>query len=276
MHRKDFMRLSGADQGTVEYLPIALLLSTGYGCAGYYNTSMNHALEDLIVLLNCRLIDLRNRDGTGPVITDFNEFLVKVVFEHYKSINDSASVPDHTTNNRGTIPLAAISLSDVAVFYPVEQISRLMRLIQKNRTIGQLIQPLHMGEEAATSQPVAPPVAARVETPVAAPTTTTSLITPAEVAASTAVVAPPASLPADAVVVPATSDVSPPADAPTQLAPMDSAPLDAAPLAELAAVASNSPAQPTAAKANQEQHVPTFLDFNHKSVVLAVLRTKLW
>ena len=67
MHRKDFLRLAGADQQAAQYLPIALLLRSGYGCAGYYNTEINHGLDDIVVLLNARLIALNNRADGGPV-----------------------------------------------------------------------------------------------------------------------------------------------------------------------------------------------------------------
>lgn len=272
MQRKDFMRLSGADQGSVEYLPIALLLRTGYGCAGYYNTSMNHALEDLIVLLNCRLIDLRNRDGSGPVITDFNDFLQKVVFEHYK-VGEGTVPEGHAAHATNTIPLAAISLSDVAVFYPVEQISRLMRLIQKNRNIGKLIQ---VGDQAA-EQPVVTPVAANVATPGTPDVAPVVPITPIGAAAAVAVPAPDAPTPETP------QSGTAPADGPTDTtaaAPTDAEPAPLSVLAEAAATAqtTNVASQTTGASANSadEDAVPTFLDFNHKSVVLAVLRTKLW
>jgi hypothetical protein len=245
MNRKDFLRLSGADQRPVEYMPIALLLRTGYGVAGYYNTSMNHALEDLIVLLNARLIDLRNRDGEGPVITDFNEFLEKVVFEQYK-VGEGANTSNIAKHYGNTIPLAAVSMSDIAVFYPVAQITRLMHLIKKNGAAGSMV----------TQQPT-PGV-----TPIIAPE-----VVPQPKAAT------PVAAASEAEVTP----ISPPLIAATTsegpLAPVDQDET----LAALAAAAIADPKPLTAEKIDEEdQSIPTFLDFNHKSVVLAVLRTKLW
>jgi hypothetical protein len=60
------------------------LLNRGYGCVGYFNRSVNESLNDTVVLLNIRLVDLRVEEGHSRRgrVADFNDFLLDVVAQH--------------------------------------------------------------------------------------------------------------------------------------------------------------------------------------------------
>ncbi|MFN8709750.1 MAG: hypothetical protein ACK50J_24015, partial [Planctomyces sp.] len=97
MNREDFLRLAGGSKETGhDYLPVACMLASGYGCVGYFNSSINEGLDDTIVLLNARLVDLRQEDGHSRrgKVADFNDFLEVVVSTHYsrKGKNEDAEV----------------------------------------------------------------------------------------------------------------------------------------------------------------------------------------
>jgi hypothetical protein len=76
---EDVLRLigGGSDSPNSDYMPIACLLNSGYGCVGYFNSSVNESLSDTIVLLNMRLVDLRVEEGHSRRgrVADFNDFL---------------------------------------------------------------------------------------------------------------------------------------------------------------------------------------------------------
>ena len=114
-----------------DYTPIACLLNSGYGCVGYFNSSVNNNLRDTIVLLNMRLVDLRVEEGHSRRgrVADFNDFLHDIVAKHVQSETESDS--HHSMDGEdGTIPLSAIPVSEIAMLYPVAQIARLLKSAQ--------------------------------------------------------------------------------------------------------------------------------------------------
>lgn len=125
MNRTDFVRVTGADSDDADYLPVACLLRSGYGCAGYFNQSLNEALVDTVVLVNARLVELRSNSGPRASITDFSDFIQEVV---QRSYTGDAGGADAVHSDFGAIiPLAAIPLSEIAVVYPVAQIEKMSR-----------------------------------------------------------------------------------------------------------------------------------------------------
>ena len=124
--------IGGSDSPEGDYTPIACLLKSGYGCVGYFNTSVNNSLSDTIVLLNMRLVDLRAEEGHSRRgrIADFNDFLQDVVSKHVHSESESHS-SESMDGEDGTIPLTAIPVSEIAILYPVAQIARLLKSAQR-------------------------------------------------------------------------------------------------------------------------------------------------
>jgi hypothetical protein len=60
MNCSDILALvCGKVSAEADYVPVACLLSSGYACVGYFNSSINQNLSDTLVLLNMRLVDLR-------------------------------------------------------------------------------------------------------------------------------------------------------------------------------------------------------------------------
>ena len=126
MYRKDFQKLIGAEKPETEYVPVACLLSSGYGAAGYYNTALNQGLEDTCVLINARLAELiDDADRTGPKVRDFNDFIQDIVTHHYND-PDGATMPQNDVYGT-SIPLAAVPYDQIALVYPVAQIAALMK-----------------------------------------------------------------------------------------------------------------------------------------------------
>ena len=115
-----------------DYTPIACLLNSGYGCVGYFNSSVNNNLSDTIVLLNMRLVDLRAEESHSRRgrIADFNDFLQDVVSKHVHAETENDS-KDSMDGEDGTIPLTAIPVSEIAMLYPVAQIARLLKSAQR-------------------------------------------------------------------------------------------------------------------------------------------------
>lgn len=128
MNRRDFLKVIGADEKPVEYMPVACLLRSGYGCAGYFNTSLNQALDEVCTLLNARLIPLQPTGSTHRehgAVRDFNEFIEEVVLQYFKGGDDDESpMPMHWGRN---IPLASLRYDEIAVLYPVAHIGQMMR-----------------------------------------------------------------------------------------------------------------------------------------------------
>ena len=123
---EDVLRLiGGSDSPDSDYMPIACLLNSGYGCVGYFNSSVNERLSDTIVLLNMRLVDLRVEEGHSRRgrIADFNDFLQDVVAQHVKADEDG----DESEAIEGTIPLTAIPVGEIAMLYPVAHIAELLK-----------------------------------------------------------------------------------------------------------------------------------------------------
>ena len=85
MKRADFVRIIGAEEAT-EYAPVAGMLQSGYGFAGYFNSRLNEKMEEACVLMNVRLVDLRSTDerSARPQIADFNDFVQEIVRESYE------------------------------------------------------------------------------------------------------------------------------------------------------------------------------------------------
>lgn len=135
MNRQDFTRLIAADAEKAEYLPIACLLRSGYGCAGYYNATLNEDLVDSCVLLNARLLELGGNHPAGrPPLHDFGEFLEEIVSSYQQEGSDrSASVPTPGDVYGPSIPLTAIPYEDICVLYPVAHISELMQRAGEER-----------------------------------------------------------------------------------------------------------------------------------------------
>ncbi len=130
----DILRLiNGGDPQESDYTPVACLLNCGYGCVGYFNKSVNENLTAAIVLLNMRLVDLRLEDGHSRHgrVADFNDFLQDVVAQHVHSEVESESEETDHDHAEGTIPLTAIPVSEIAMFYPVAHIARLLKTAQR-------------------------------------------------------------------------------------------------------------------------------------------------
>ncbi len=126
MNRQDFAKLVGEDENQIDYEPIALLLRDGYGVAGYYNSTLNVELEDTVVLLNARLVQLQgdSSHSTRPAIHNFNDFIEEIV----SSVSDGNGKPSDSLDEYGkSVPLMAIPFDVVFVVYPVSHISELLR-----------------------------------------------------------------------------------------------------------------------------------------------------
>ncbi|MEZ6125196.1 MAG: hypothetical protein R3C49_18775 [Planctomycetaceae bacterium] len=125
MNRGDFRRLIGASSREEEYLPVACLLSSGYGCVGYYSSLANDGLEETCLLLNARLVELQSDDTSRTRVSDFNDFIEDVVKTHYRQ-TDERSLPD-SERSGSSIPLTAIPFREIALVYPVAHITSLLK-----------------------------------------------------------------------------------------------------------------------------------------------------
>src|SRR5512134_3323234 len=94
MNRDDFIRLIGGQGEKAQYVLVACLLRSGYGCAGYYNAGLNADLKDTIVLLNARMAELTGDPHRRTrAVDDFNEFIEEVVvklFEDESAVEERA------------------------------------------------------------------------------------------------------------------------------------------------------------------------------------------
>lgn len=131
MNRNDFKKLIGAESEDAEYLPVACLLESGYGCAGYYNAALNADLSETCVLVNARLVEFRRPETAGQraTIEDFNEFLEEIVMNYYNEA-ESERAPESDLYGK-SIPLTAIPYGQIALVYPVAHIGALMRRAEK-------------------------------------------------------------------------------------------------------------------------------------------------
>ena len=123
--------IGGSELPDSDYMPIACLLKSGYGCVGYFNKSVNQKLTASIVLLNMRLVDLRTEDGHSRRgrVADFNDFLQDVVSQHVQA--ELSSDATEATHAEGTIPLTAIPVSEIAMLYPVAHIAKLLKTAKR-------------------------------------------------------------------------------------------------------------------------------------------------
>ena len=130
MNKSDFIKLVGGGDH-VDYAPVAGMLESGYGFAGFYNTALNEGLEDSCVLLNARLVDLRSDSSSRshPQIADFNEFVEEIVQQSYPSV-DEPKMPRKDVYGK-SIPLAAIPFSQISIVYPVGHIGKMMKDLQR-------------------------------------------------------------------------------------------------------------------------------------------------
>jgi len=131
MNRDDFQKLIGAHEADNDYLPLACLLTTGYGCAGYYNAQLNDDLIDTCVLMNARMVDLTGGETSSRnPVRDFADFIEDVVITQYNAEGEAnvggSSGPDRNKFG-GSIPLTAIPYSQIALLYPVARITALMK-----------------------------------------------------------------------------------------------------------------------------------------------------
>jgi hypothetical protein len=133
MTRDDFFKLIGAESGDAEYLPVACLLRSGYGCVGYFNHVLNEGLDDACVLVNGRLIELRDTSGSsyGQSIKNFNDFLEQIVHSFDQSTSDRLSPKADAFGT--SIPLTAIPLREIAIVYPVAHISAMMQRLREDK-----------------------------------------------------------------------------------------------------------------------------------------------
>ncbi len=123
---EDVLRLiGGSDSPDSDYMPIACLLNSGYGCVGYFNCSVNERLSDTILLLNMRLVDLRVKEGHSRRgrIADFHDFLQDVAAQHVQADEDG----EESEPIEGTIPLTVIPVGEIAMLYPVAHIAELLK-----------------------------------------------------------------------------------------------------------------------------------------------------
>ena len=134
MVREDILRLIGSGNSPdADYMPVACLLNSGYGCVGYFNKSVNENLIATVVLLNMRLVDLRVEEGHSRRgrIADFNDFLQDVVKQHVHAETALESDDSEETSREGTIPLTAIPVNEIALLYPVSHIAGLLKCAQR-------------------------------------------------------------------------------------------------------------------------------------------------
>jgi hypothetical protein len=132
MNRDDVINLIAASStAAAEYVPVAMLLGSGYGCVGYFNSSINESLSDSLVLLNARLVDLRAEDNHSRHgrVADFNDFLQDVVASYVRG--ESPEDGADSDRREGTIPLTAVPLREIAILYPVAQIATLLKSARK-------------------------------------------------------------------------------------------------------------------------------------------------
>lgn len=127
MNKSDFEKLIGAHSADAEYLPVACLLRSGYGCAGYYNEKLNRDLDNAFVLVNSRLVGFHDhRPGKQGTIEDFTGFLEDVVRRSFEQADSDASADNYGRS----VPLAAIPFPEVAIVYPVAHIGKMMRALE--------------------------------------------------------------------------------------------------------------------------------------------------
>lgn len=265
MNRRDFLKVIGADTQAVDYLPVACLLRSGYGCAGYFNTGLNQALDEVCMLLNARLISINPPRGREQApVQDFDDFLEEVVLRYCQGGEHAeAALPESLGKS---IPLAAIRYDEIVVLYPVAHMGKLMRGLKDTPTTPPA------GSSNSSTKPAAAPTSAT--------STPTPQTVPTAVAASLQAAAPRAARTRRAVSTEgsraasaATPTVS---DKPAVVVPSKPAVPTTAPATASASADEDNPRQPPAWQTAGIGPLPTFLDIDRKSVILNLLRTKIW
>jgi hypothetical protein len=134
MNRADFLKLIGSQQGTSDYIPVAMLLKNGYGVAGYFNTPVNEDFSSTCVLVNARLIDLSHSVSERRAIHNFGDFLQEISTRLLQQ-DDVAEEAELDANGLlgKSVPLSAVSFEEIAVVYPVSRISALMRKVEEDQ-----------------------------------------------------------------------------------------------------------------------------------------------
>ncbi len=133
MNPRDFRKLIGSEQKDNDYLPVACLLTSGYGCVGFYNARLNSELEDTCILLNARLVKLSESDKSRTAIGDFNSFIEEIVARNSDE-TEGPRIPDHDALLGTSIPLTAVSYAQVAIVYPISQITALLKNSERDES----------------------------------------------------------------------------------------------------------------------------------------------
>lgn len=136
MQRAEFLKLIGDKSENNEYTPVACLLRNGYACAGYVNHTVSEQYSDLCIMLNARMVDLREptRRTERGAVHDFSDFLEEFVLETMKKrtldpdLEDDERDPFQDRFGK-SIPLTAIAFNEIAVVYPVKPIGDLLKRI---------------------------------------------------------------------------------------------------------------------------------------------------
>lgn len=136
MKRDEFLKLIGGKSDGTEYIPVACLLKNGYACAGYVNQSINEPFNETCLLVNARMVDLREpgRRTERGAFHDFGDFLEEFVTgmldkqPHERDVLDEASSAAYERFGK-SIPLTAVSFDEIAVVYPVARIGNLLRQV---------------------------------------------------------------------------------------------------------------------------------------------------
>lgn len=133
MNRNDFRKLIGVEVVKSDYVPVACLLSSGYGCVGYYNKKLNEELEDTCILVNARLVGLESNEGSALryTVSDFNDFLEQIVRGFQTNQKDPLKTQSDAFGQ--AIPLTAVPLKQMAIVYPVAHINMMMQRLAKEQ-----------------------------------------------------------------------------------------------------------------------------------------------
>lgn len=137
MQRTEFLKLIGCKNAETEYIPVACLLRNGIACAGYVNQATNEQFSDVCLLVNARMIDLRDpsRRTEHGAIHDFSDFLEEFVVGMMDRTASVAKKQDDRFDSfqdrfGKSIPLTAIAFDEIAVVYPVVQIGNLLQQVK--------------------------------------------------------------------------------------------------------------------------------------------------
>ncbi len=123
MNLNDFRKIIGVEKAHRDDLPVAMLLRTGYGCLGTYSVRTNEGLTDTVLVINAQLATFSDHaKRSRPALEDFRDFLTEFV-----AAGEDGEFPIGREFGK-PIPLAAISLDEIAIVYPVAHIIDLLQL----------------------------------------------------------------------------------------------------------------------------------------------------